>query len=140
MSVIFAHSTELEEKVALGDEQAKNVRIDTMLERDQHSGEEEDVVENEKLQREGETTKEIDGVPTIEMTVALGDFDSNPVVSLLEGDKNEGQLPEGSGDESNDVILHETNMIHNRGADAPPLLSARSSRRKKPLIQEISKP
>ena len=136
--------TELEQKVALGKEEAKNVRIDTMLESEQQSEEGESNDENEDCHLNGENKEGNDGVPTIEMTVALGDFDSNPVVSLLEEDKHVvRQLqPEGNGDASNGILLDGTNkdmMNDPKAADAPPLLSAISVTRKKPFIQEISK-
>ena len=132
---IYKLPLELEQKVALGN--PENIRIDSMLESEQQSEDGEDEAEDEKRHLKQDGKKGNDGVPTIEMTVALGDFDSNPLVSLLEEDKNVSKSSEANGDKSKGIFLNEAKAINDHEDSAHSLLSAHGRSAKKPLIQEI---
>ena len=120
--------TELEEKVGMGSEEANSVRIDGFLERE----------EEESTESKEETEDSSDGKQTIEMTVALGDFDSNPVVSLLEG-QDASECSEIKDKNSEAVVLHEEDENNDKEEAMSPLMTIRSTRREKPLIQDITK-
>jgi len=147
-SLNISLTQELEKRVALGETHAQHVQIDTTLKRDITNEEEEDDSSSSIVHEDAEC----DGGEkrSIEMTVALGDFDSNPIIPLLDSKDTSADQMDDLAEQEQDEPKEPKNTSFlnfvkssNEGeaqltGDTSSLLTARSTNRKKVLIEEIN--
>lgn len=159
---------ELEERVALDKNHAQHIQIDVTLKKDiTNGGEDEEDDEDSNASHHSDEGAEDGEKRSIEMTVALGDFDSNPIIPLLASDNteidnqtnNEGNYAEREQEHYNEVqerepgdVISLSNILRVGGganlceegegaqrstSDTSSLLTDRATKRKKVLIEEI---